>query len=109
MFLFFKLCIGRFDHSFLEILHEYFKNLIGLVASVFDVFDNGIESAVFVSRVGYYPLGAIGFYKGVLSLDLVSVPGFPLTLDVVGMEIVNGVVVMVVWGRLKRKHKYMIV
>lgn len=68
---------------------------------MFDVFDDGIESAVFICRVGHYPLRTVGFHKSVLSLDFVSVSGFPLTLDVVGVEIMDGVVIMVVWGRLK--------
>jgi hypothetical protein len=77
--------------------------LIRLVTR-FDIFDNGVEPAVFVGRVLDDSFGTIGFDNGVFTLDFVSISGFPLTLDVVSVQVVDGVVVMVL-GMSLQHHR----
>lgn len=48
------------------------------------------------------PLAAVRFQEGVLPLDLVAVPRLPLALDVVRVQVVDGVVVVVVRVRLEK-------
>jgi hypothetical protein len=77
--------------------------LIRLVTR-FDIFDNGVEPAVFVGRVLDDSFGTIGFDNGVFTLDFVSISGLPLTLDVVSVQVVDGVVVMVL-GMSLQHHR----
>lgn len=77
--------------------------LIRLVTR-FDIFDNGVEPAVFVGRVLDDSFGTIGFDNGVFTLDFVSISGLPLTLDVVSVQVEDGVVVMVL-GMSLQHHR----
>jgi hypothetical protein len=77
--------------------------LIRLVTR-FDIFDNGVEPTVFVGRVLDDSFGTIGFDNGVFTLDFVSISGLPLTLDVVSVQVVDGVVVMVL-GMSLQHHR----
>lgn len=68
---------------------------------IFDVFDDSIETVVFVRGVRDYSSPAVRFQKGVLSLDSVAVSRFPLTLDVVCVQIVDSVIVVILRFCLK--------
>jgi hypothetical protein len=57
--------------------------------------DDGVESVVLVSGVLDGADGAVGVVDGVFSLDHITVPGFPLVLEVTGVGIVNSIVVVV--------------
>lgn len=84
---------------------DYVKILAVLFGvSVLDLFDDRVEAGVLVGGVLDNPLGTVGFYDGVLTLDFVAVAGLPLGLDVVGVEVVDGVVVVVFCWGLKQRH-----
>lgn len=59
--------------------------------------DDSVETGVLVGLVGDDSLGAVWFDQAVFSLDLVSVTGLPLVLDVVVFQVMDGVVVVVYW------------
>lgn len=68
---------------------------------IFDV----VVSTVLASLVLDDSLPAIGLMKGVDSLGFVVVPSFPLTLDVVVFQIMNGIVPVIMGRCLRRKRK----
>jgi len=62
--------------------------------------DNSVESIDIISGVGDGTDGTIGFNKGVLSTDNISVTGFGLLLLVSGQTIGDGVSIVVLWMRI---------
>jgi len=64
--------------------------------------DDGVESLDGVSGVGDSSDSTIGFDKGVLALDNISVTGLTGSLGVSGQSIGDGVSVVVLWMRVIR-------
>ena len=54
-----------------------------------------VVSPMFTGTVFHNPLSSIGLKKTVMSLGFLSVPVFPLVLEIVGMRIVHMVVIVV--------------
>lgn len=67
---------------------------------VFDV----VVGPMFTGFVFYDSLFTIGLQKCVNSFGVIMVPGFPLTLNVVVFQIMNGIVVVIVWWSLNTKN-----
>lgn len=73
------------------------------MCSVPDFVDNGIKSVVFVGLVIHYPGRPIRFLQTVRSLHGVPIALLKLLLFVASMRIMNGVIEIVLWVRLRGK------
>lgn len=62
--------------------------------------DDRVEAVVVVGGVGDFAGGAVRFDEAVLALDDVTVPLFPLVLDVAGVVVLHAVVERVLGRRL---------
>lgn len=65
--------------------------------------DDGVEPVVVISGVRDCADSAVRLDQTVLPLDYVTVPLFPLVLDVTSVVVLHTVVVRVFWVRLNNK------
>lgn len=67
--------------------------------------NDGVESLVFVGGVVYFPDAAVWFNETVVSFYWVTIPGFVLRFDVVGVWVVDFVFKRVSMGVLQKKER----
>lgn len=76
------------------------------LVSRFDIFDNGVETAMFISGILNNSLRAIRFHKRVFTFNFITISGLPLTLDIMGVQIMDCVIVVVLGMSLQDQHFY---
>lgn len=113
---------GRFLVVMLVIEFYHLMRVSGLVVVVMVLFflsvalleegmsvpsDLSVESVVVVGGVVYFPNGSVSFFKFIVALYLISVPGLFLALKVMCVRVMDAVLKLIVWVLvLKGKNIY---